>query len=97
MLDSGLNKEKIKNVQMNKNDGFRIREEQYILRTTKFYPEACVDNNWHILSYKNQCFNLNGKDYCDSYEDAVYVIERFKISQDNTIIKEIIHEYNDSI
>lgn len=38
---------------------------------------------------------INGRECCDSYEDAVSVIERFKISQDNTIIKEIIHEYND--
>lgn len=95
MLDSALNQEKSQNKQMNKKNEYRIREEQYTLRTTKFYPEILVDNNWYILSFNNQGIMINGRECCDSYEDAVSVIERFKISQDNTIIKEIIHEYND--
>lgn len=71
---------------------YRIREEQYNLGTSKFIPEACYNITWYSLSYKNYGINLNGKDYCDSYEDAVYVIDKHKISHNIKLIKEIIHE-----
>ena len=95
MIDSVLNQEKSQNKQINKIKEFRIREEQYKLRETRFYPEKSLDNTYIQLSDKKYGLIFNDKGYCDSYEDAVSVIERFKISQDNTIIKEIIHEYND--
>lgn len=88
----------INKVKENSNDNkefkisYRIREEQYDIGTSKFIPEACYNITWHSLSFKNYGINLNGKDYCDSYEDAVVVIDKHKAYHVTKLTKEIIHE-----
>ena len=71
---------------------YRIREEQYNISETRFYPEMVYNNHCHILSYEMYGFNHNGYNYCSSYDSAISIIEKYKKRVDNKLIKEIIHE-----
>ena len=71
---------------------YSIREEQYNLSETRFYPEVTYNNYCSILSYGMHGFNYNGYNYCLSCDDALSIIEMYKNRVNNKLIKEIIHK-----
>ena len=71
---------------------YSIREEQYNLSETRFYPVVSYNFHCYFLSYEMHGFNYNGYNYCLSYDDALSIIEMYKNRVNNKLIKEIIHE-----
>ena len=78
---------------------YRVREEEYDCGKSKFYPEVSIDDTdtWKILSLSSFGFNDNGLDHCTTYDDAVSIINNFKMSlihQNCKVSKEKIHKIN---
>jgi hypothetical protein len=61
-----------------KNDSlvqYRIKEEKYMSGISRYIPEGFFEGNWKNLAYKVFGFNTNGKDWCNTIEEAKLVIK----------------------
>lgn len=75
---------------------YRIREVRYKFTNTRFYPQInYIDDNdesWKSLSMKAAGLNRNGFDWCESYDDAMEIINIVKHKDSDEIVEEKIHD-----
>jgi hypothetical protein len=76
---------------------YRIKEQKYKSGISRYTPEGFFVSDWKNLAHKELGFNTNGKNWCNTIEEAKLIIENFKSSLLNTedeIIEETEETYH---